>query len=120
MALMVVMEMLAGFAVLLGLSLPDITSPGDAIIWPLFLCAYCGALAGMAILLYGPGDPWNRIATLTTGIVLAVGVSWLLSSTRPAFVVTSILLAFAYWRGLMATREPPSFEEVQVRFGLGF
>ena len=119
-ALLALMEVLAGFTVVVGSSVLDATSLQYSMFWPLFVCCLAGLAAGVGVGATALGHPWNRVALLASG-ALAVGVCALVTSrTWVSAVVAGLLLAVAYWRGLAVTGEPPSHQEVQRRFGLGF
>lgn len=114
------MELLAGFALVVGSSLLDATSLSYAMFWLLILEGVLGGLAALAITTAGLRARWSRVAMLAGG-ALAAGIPALLTSTTTvSFLVAALLLALAYWRGLAVFEEPPTHEEVQRRFGYGF
>ncbi|GAC1445056.1 MAG: hypothetical protein NVSMB52_05230 [Chloroflexota bacterium] len=118
--LMVLMENLAGFSVLVGSSLLDATTAGYTLFWFLMLSGICGLVVGLMVARLGPGEPWNRIALLVGSALSAVLPAALLSHNAVSFLVSAVFLVVDYWRGILTTQEPPTYSQVQARFGMGF
>jgi len=114
------MELLAGFSVVVGSGLLDVTSLGYDMFWLLLLADLVGAALALGIGGLVLRYPWNRIAMLAGGAITAGALALLTSSGTVSFLAAALLLAVAYWRGLAVTQEPPTHAEVQRRFGLGF
>lgn len=118
--LLVLMEMLAGFALLVGSSVLDATTLGYGMFWLLVLVSLFGLATGVLVARYGPRSPWNRVLMLAAGIAAAIVPALILTSTTVGLLSTVLILAVVYWRGLAISQEHPGFGEVQGRFGVGF
>jgi Domain of unknown function (DUF4129) len=118
--LLVCMEMTAGFAVIVGSSLLDVTALQYAMFWILLASAVVGLTVALLVINFGPGDPWNRLG-LVAGAALGAGApAALVSHNWVSFAFALFLLLIAYWRGIAVAQNRPSHEEVMGRFGVGF
>lgn len=114
------MELLPGFALLVGTSLFDATAWGYGLFWLIVLVAVVGAIAGPLIIQSRRSPRWHRAAMVLAGSVVA-GVPAVVSANgMVTFLVSFILLAIAFWRGVAVSAEAPSHDEVQRRFAYGF
>jgi hypothetical protein len=118
--LLVVMELLAGFSLLVGSGLIVALRVGDGLIWLLLLAGIGGLATGLGIALIGPAEPWNRILLLVGGGVWAAIPAVLTGRDLPVIALTLALLTVAYWRGLRLSLEPADSETVKREFGFGF
>lgn len=118
--LQLLMELISGFVLLLGLSLLEVSSLGNAVFWPATLVGICGTLASLTVTALGLRPPWDR-ATLLGVAVVTIGPTTIVTSTDPVTATFDLLLfAFVFWRGIAVTGEAPSAAEVERRFGFGF
>ncbi len=116
----VAMEALAGFALVLGVNLLDVARLGYSSFWLFLLAALAGMVVGLLVSAAGPGEPWNRLLLLA-GAVLLIAPSLLgIAHSVAGYIVTGLLLAVFYWRGLAASQETPGLNEVRGHFGQGF
>ena len=119
-SLLLLTELIAGFILLFGSSLLEATSFGYAALWPVLLAGSAGLTTSLVILRTLPGKPWDRILLLATVLLVAGIPSYLSASELAPGLLDGLLLALAFWRGVVVTQEPPGHEEVYDRFGRGF
>jgi hypothetical protein len=118
--LLLVIELLAGFVLILGTSLLDATSFGYAAVWPVFLSGMAGLATALLLLRFAPKHPWDRVLLLAAAVLVAGVPSYLSAEDVEPGLVDGLLLALAFWRGVVVTYEPPGHEDVYARFGSGF
>jgi Domain of unknown function (DUF4129) len=118
--LLLLTELIAGFILILGSSVLDATSFGNAALWPIFLTGLAGLATSLVILRTQPTKPWDRVLLLATALLVAGIPSYFSASDVAPGIVDGLLLALAFWRGVVVTQEPPGHEEVYDRFGRGF
>jgi hypothetical protein len=114
------MELMAGFSVAVGSSLLEATSLQYGMFWLFLLAGAGGILIALAVAFVAPPDPWDRIALVLGGAIVALVIARFASSSAVSFLASTVLLGVAYWRGATITQEPADYAEVQARFGLGF
>lgn len=118
--LLVLMEILAGFSLVVGSSLLDITSLGYASFWLFLLVSLAGLTVGLLVSAFGRGGRTSRLVLVAAGVVCAGLPAYATAHDVPALLITAMLLGLIYWRGLSLSQETPDFGEVRSRFGLGF
>lgn len=114
------MELLSGFVLLVGTSLFEATSWGYGLFWLLVPVALAGAAFGLFVSQRGWGERRHRIAVVLGGALVAGVPAIVIANGVVMFVVSFIMLATAFWRGMVVTSEAPSHDEVQRRFAYGF
>lgn len=119
-ALFLVMEVYAGFALLVGTGiLADFTLPGG-FFWSLLLAALSGASLVTVMSRLDVGPNLERAVLLALGIGIAVSLARLVSSGWTASPAAAGLVGIAYWRGLAVAWEPPDQESATRRLAHGF
>jgi Domain of unknown function (DUF4129) len=118
--LLLLMELLSGFVLLVGTSLFEATSWGYALFWLLVLVALGGAAFGPLVSQVRWGPRRRRTVVVMGGALTAGAPSFFIANGVVTFLVSFILLAIAFWRGLAVTADAPSHDEVQQRFAYGF
>lgn len=118
--LLVMMELLAGFALVLGSGVLGASSLQDGMFWVLLLAGLIGTAVALAASAAGLPPRWSRLVLLGSGLIATVLLALLVATGLVAFVAVLILLGVAFWRGIAVTGEPPVHAEVMRRFGFGF
>jgi hypothetical protein len=119
-ALLALMEVLAGFALVVGISLVDILGTGYLIFWLVLLATGCGLALGIAVAAFVRREVWGRLAVLAGGMLSAILPAYLSTSGTLSIATACVVLGIFYWRGLTAAQASPTYDEVQARFGIGF
>ncbi len=119
-ALLLLMEILAGFSVVVGSSLLDATSLQYGMFWLFLLAGLAGVAVGIALDAFRPREPWDRLMLLACGAAASLIPAHLVSVGWVSLVTAAVLLAVAYWRGASVAQDVPDYSEVQSRFGVGF
>lgn len=117
--LLLLMELVAGFTVVVGTGLLDLMGTPYSVFWVFLLGGAAGLLVGLAVAAFGPKQPWSQVVLLGVGLLTAVLLSLPVGDGVVSSVVLAILIGAAYWRGLVVTIETPDHAEVQRRFGYG-
>lgn len=116
--LLAAMEVVAAFSLVVGSSLLEAGGLRYSAFWLLLLMAAVGAVAGLTIGRLSLPQPWNRVALLSAGIAVPI-TAVALSRDVVTILVSIVLLAVFYWRGISVALEQPDYQEVRGRFGLG-
>lgn len=120
MVLLLLMEIVAGFSVVVGSSLLDATSLQYGMFWLFILAGLAGIAIGLVLDIFRPQHPWDRAILLAGGAVSAIVPARLVATEWLSLVTGAALLVIAYWRGASLAQEIPDYPQVQARFGIGF
>lgn len=118
--LLLLLEILAGFSLVVGSSLLDATSLQYGMFWLFLLAGLAGVAVALGLGAIRPRYPWDRILLLAGGAIAALLPARIFSTNPVSLIVASILLAIAYWRGASVAQEIPDYSSVQSHFGIGF
>jgi len=118
--LLVLMDLLAGFAVLAGSGILAAVSVHEALFWLLLAAGLAGTLCGLVVAFGAVPSSADQSFVVVVGLVVAVGTAIGVDRSLPGAIILVITLGLLYWRGLVATQEPPDHDDVRYRFGYGF
>lgn len=119
-ALLLLMEILAGMSLLIGTNLIQFTGPGFASFWLLPPVALLAALLGLTLAGRQFSPRRERTTILSVAVVSAVGPSLVTSHRTTEAIATVIILGLAFWRGLVVVEETRDHQDVQRHFASGF
>ncbi|HEX8990278.1 MAG TPA: DUF4129 domain-containing protein [Anaerolineales bacterium] len=118
--LLLLMEILPGFAVAVGSDLLDSTNVPYSVFWLLLLCGAMGVGVAQAVSVIKLKDPWDRLVMIVAGVVALGMAAWLLPHRWNTNIAGLPLCGLAYWRGLVWVDRSAELDDVQHQFGVGF
>jgi len=118
--LLLLMEIMPGFAVATGSDYLDSTNVPYDIFWILLLCGAMGICAAEGVRAIKLDDPWDRAVMVTAGAASVAASAWLLPHQWNAIIAGLPLCGIAYWRALVWVDRSVELDDVQHQFGIGF
>lgn len=118
--LLILMDLLAGFAVLVGSGILAAVSVHETLFWLLLMAGAVGALCGLIVTSGAVPSSARQSIVVVVGLTVSAGTAIGVDRTLPGALILLITMGLLYWRGLVATQEPPDHDDVRYRFGFGF
>ncbi|MGH2442785.1 MAG: DUF4129 domain-containing protein [Chloroflexota bacterium] len=119
-SLVLVMEVLAGYALVLGSGLQHAFSTGYTLLWIVLGVGLAGLLLGTMAAVRGGSAERIGPLVLAGGIVASVLPALLIGRDVTSFFLALVLCGLAYWRGLTISQSEPGVDAAQIRFGPGY
>jgi hypothetical protein len=114
------MELLPAFLALIASRLLDAAGLPYSIFWFLSVSGLCGVLFATVLLPTGLTNPWKHFVFSAGGVIVAASMARVSAHDWLGMSVTALLVAGAYWRGVVIGSQSPTHESVEWRTGFGF
>jgi len=118
--LLLVMELLPAFLALIASSVLDAAGLPYSVFWFLFVSGLCGILIASLLTAISLTPPWSRFVFSAGAVVVAASMAQLPAHDWLGISVTALLVAAAYWRGVVIGSQSPTHENAECRTGFGF